>query len=62
MEEILICENCKQPFDTGIRTPKIFNKCGHTICLDCARSVDQKCPICQTPHAYESPEQLPDNN
>ena len=35
MEFKMDCPNCKEPFDTIMRMPRMLITCGHTLCNAC---------------------------
>eukprot|EP00357_Protocruzia_adherens_P030869 CAMPEP_0115012512 /NCGR_PEP_ID=MMETSP0216-20121206/24783_1 /TAXON_ID=223996 /ORGANISM="Protocruzia adherens, Strain Boccale" /LENGTH=1414 /DNA_ID=CAMNT_0002381587 /DNA_START=141 /DNA_END=4385 /DNA_ORIENTATION=- len=59
------CKSCHSGFDSGVHTPHILIKCGHSICESC---LDEKysdgkitCPNCQTVNTVSSIEGFPVN-
>ena len=47
MEELLKCDNCTEEFNKSTKQPKILPKCGHTLCLQCIKSLrNQQCTQC----------------
>ena len=50
---MLICDKCKQPFNTTDRQPYTSNICGHTFCKKCLLPLSQRdfyCQFCSISH------------
>ncbi|CAO4368730.1 unnamed protein product [Caenorhabditis nigoni] len=63
--DALECKICLLPYTTYNRIPKILSKCGHTICENCAKTLEKNraviCPFCLKPTVVDANNKLPKN-
>ncbi|CDW83056.1 kelch motif family protein [Stylonychia lemnae] len=59
MEGLIQCDDCHEEFNKSNKQPKILPKCGHTLCLQCIKSLkNNQCSQCGTRQTIENPDML----
>ncbi|CAG9334469.1 unnamed protein product [Blepharisma stoltei] len=62
----IVCPICLSNFDTVSKPPRIFPKCGHSLCTECIMTLWKKnpeviCPLCKGALILDSIDDLPVN-
>ncbi len=59
MEALIQCDDCHEEFNKSNKQPKILPKCGHTLCLQCIKSLKNGvCSQCGTRQNIDNPDSL----